>query len=1097
MLRTHVPLFWVLALCLGGLVDLWAADDRPVFTRLRPLPAPQVVKSSSEYPGDNYRAWHLVDGKVSTEYSSNGDGTNTFVDFVFEKPVRLAGFRHQDRRDPATVGASELAISNAQGVVKVPITHVNRRAGVTFVALPEPVLARHVRWRVTELGPDRYGTVGGAEIAFFTSGEPEAAPSGIGLEVQAPSILKKKGDGLVRPIQVSLDYPYGTPVRAVVRVEGLDPLPVELKAGVQALDFDFPAHETERRLKVAVEYAGQPVASHQTLLKPARKLTVYVLPHSHTDIGYTEIQTAIEDKQVKNLVDGIQYARQTAGYPEGARFIWNVEVTWAADLYLRRLSQEQRDQFFEAVKSGQVALNGMYLNELTGLCRPEELVRLFRYSTQLAEHCGVTIDSAMISDVPGYTWGTVTAMAQAGLKYFSVAPNYFDRIGTILREWENKPFYWVGPDGQSQVLVWIPYRGYALSHIIHQLSAPFAGDYVTHLDQSGYPYDIIYMRWAGHGDNAVPDPAICEFVKEWSAQYAWPKFVISSTSQAFQAFENRYGQSLARVSGDWTPYWEDGAGSSALETALNRQSSDRLVQAEALWAMGPRAGYPAAAFAEAWNQVLLYSEHTWGAWCSVSEPERKETLEQWAIKQSYALAADRQSRRLLDQVLRARPGETSASAIDLYNTTSWPRTELVTLPKELGVTGDRVADDEGRPVPAQRLSSGELAFLARDVPPLAARRYTVRPGTTLSESQSMAQAPVLDNGLIRLRVDEKTGGIVELRLKGLETNFADARSGQGLNEYLYLVGDNPAEAQGNGPVKISVKESGPLVASLLIESDAPGCHHLSREARLVAGLDHVELLNRVDKRKLAAKNYHAKDGKESLNFAFPFHVPGGTMRLDLPLGLIRPELDQMPSACKNWLTVGRWADVSNQDYGICWVTLDAPLVQVGGLTAILLGSQTNPDVWLTRLEPSTKLYSWAMNNHWGTNYRAYQEGPVWFRFMLRPHRRPSPVEASRFATGFSQPLLPVVARGAAPSKRPRLKVDSPDVLVTAFKPTDDGQGWMVRLFGASGREARVHLDWSEPVPRRLWLSDTGEKRIKAVEGAVSVPAWGLVSLRAE
>ena len=153
-------------------------------------------------------------------------------------------------------------------------------------------------------------------------------------------------------------------------------------------------------------------------MQPVQKLTIYVLPHSHTDIGYTEIQTAIEKKQVNNLVEGIAAARRTAAYPKGARFVWNVEVLWAADLYLHRLSEAQKAEFREAVEKGWVALNGMYLNELTGLCRPEELVRLFRYATQLSEEFAVPMDSAMISDVPGYTWGTVTAMSQAGIKIF-------------------------------------------------------------------------------------------------------------------------------------------------------------------------------------------------------------------------------------------------------------------------------------------------------------------------------------------------------------------------------------------------------------------------------------------------------------------------------------------------------------------------------------------------------------------------------------------------------------------------------------------------------------------------------------------------------
>src|SRR5258706_11838687 len=113
------------------------------------------------------------------------------------------------------------------------------------------------------------------------------------------------------------------------------------------------------------------------------------------------------------------------------------------------MNQTQKNSFLAAVKDGGVALNGMYLNTLTGLCRPEELIQLFRYSNELAALCDTTIQSAMISDVPGYTWGTVSAMAQAGIRYFSAAPNNFDRIGDILEKWEDKPFWWIGPSGNE------------------------------------------------------------------------------------------------------------------------------------------------------------------------------------------------------------------------------------------------------------------------------------------------------------------------------------------------------------------------------------------------------------------------------------------------------------------------------------------------------------------------------------------------------------------------------------------------------------------------------------------------------------------------
>lgn len=440
---------------------------------------------------------------------------------------------------------------------------------------------------------------------------------------------------------------------------------------------------------------------------------------------------------------------------------------------------------------------------------------------------------------------------------------------------------------------------------------------------------------------------------------------------------------------------------------------------------------------------------------------------------------------------------TPDGSIDVYNTLSWTRSELVSVPRELSAAGDRVTDDQGQPVPSQRLASGELVFLARSVPALASRRFTVSAGSSHVDATASVKGTALENELIRARVDENSGSIVELTAKGLDGNFADTSGGEAINEYLYLPGDDLKELKRSARARISVGEKGPLVASLVIESDAPGCKSLRREMRITAGMDHLELIDVVDKLRPPAKSYMAPEGKESVNFAFPFNVPDGEMVLDVPLGIIRPEQDQMPSACKNWFTVGRWADVSNSRRGITWVTLDAPLVQVGGLTARLLNSQTNPDVWRRHAEPTQKLYCWAMNNHWGTNYRAYQEGPTTFRFVLRPHGRSSVAEASRFAMGFSLPLLAIPARAGKTQTAPLLTIEPPDVLVTGLKPSDDGKAYIVRLYGASDQAAEAGLTWGNRPPKAVFFSDTSERRGDKVAARVTVPAKGLVTLRAE
>ena len=259
---------------------------------------------------------------------------------------------------------------------------------------------------------------------------------------------------------------------------------------------------------------------------------------------------------------------------------------------------------------------------------------------------------------------------------------------------------------------------------------------------------------------------------------------------------------------------------------------------------------------------------------------------------------------------------------------------------------------------------------------------------------------------------------------------------------------------------------------------------------MVDGLDHVDLLNVVDKEKIRTP--------ESVHFGFSFNVPEGVMRMNTPLAVVRPEEDQLPGACKNYFTVGRWVDVSNKAYGVTWATIDAPLVEVGRIR-VDVQPDFSPDNWAKRLEPSQTLYSYVMNNYWETNYKADQEGPALFRYALRPHAGTyDPVASARFGIERSQPLVAVPVDEKAPAEiTSRLRLDSDTVIVQSFKPSRDGKAWIVRLFGVSGGPAKVSLTWADPQPAAVSLSNFAEEQGEKVTGAIEVPGYGLVTLRAE
>ena len=125
-------------------------------------------------------------------------------------------------------------------------------------------------------------------------------------------------------------------------------------------------------------------------------------------------------------------------------------------------------------------------------------------------------------------------------------------------------------------------------------------------------------------------------------------------------------------------------------------------------------------------------------------------------------------------------------------------------------------------MPSQRLSSGELCFLVRDIPGLSAKRFTIGAGASEGPGAITVTTNSLDNGLVRVRLDAVTGAIQEFSGNGIAGNLADTTGGYAPNDYLYLIGNKAAEAKRNGPVTITVKENGPLLATLAVDSDAPG-----------------------------------------------------------------------------------------------------------------------------------------------------------------------------------------------------------------------------------------------------------------------------------
>lgn len=298
-------------------------------------------------------------------------------------------------------------------------------------------------------------------------------------------------------------------VRVVVKADGKTEVQ-EFKAteqGYKEFTVFMPLVDIfrETTVRIFIEYENQQLQT-ELRVPPLPIRNLYILHHSHIDIGYTHHQDSVLKLQWANLEKAIQLCRKTQDFPNGARFKWNSEVLWAVHDYLKNASQEKKDRLLSAIRKGWIGLDGLYANILTGLSTEEELIHAFDAANWLRKEYNFKINGLMITDVPGFSWGLIPAMAQNGIRYFSVGPNFVPhlphkgfRVGLTHEIWGDVPFYWISPSGKEKILFWASGKGYSWFHDWLKGRLSESGEqpileYIDELEQKNYPYDQSLME---------------------------------------------------------------------------------------------------------------------------------------------------------------------------------------------------------------------------------------------------------------------------------------------------------------------------------------------------------------------------------------------------------------------------------------------------------------------------------------------------------------------------------------------------------------------------------------------------------------------------
>jgi len=825
-------------------------------------------------------------------------------------------------------------------------------------------------------------------------------------------------DGKEKQLGVAAITHFGNPAVAKIYIDGKLLKEASIKFGYNYMKLALPKVEKETQVSYKL-IVGDFIDKGKITLNPVRKWRVNFVQHAHTDIGYTRSQTEILGEHLRYIDYALDYCDLTDNYPDAAKFRWTCEVTWPVNEYLRSRPSEQVERLKKRVAEGRIEIAGMYFNfdELPD----EQILAASLQPLKKIKEIGLDVKVAMQNDVNGIAWCLNDYYSDLGVKYLNMGTHGHRALIAF-----DKPtlFWWESPSGKKM----LAYRGehYMTGNFfeIHKDAFDTFEEklltYLSDLKSKGYKYNLISIQHSGYfTDNSPPSTQASEMIKKWNEKYTWPKLKTATATEFFEEMETLYGNEFQTIRGAWPDWWTDGFGASAREVATTRRAQTDLIANMAGLTMAAILGSDLPEDIDKrmyWtnNALLFYTEHTVGYHGSVREPFHKYTMEQRALKESYAWEAGRRSKMIGEEalgLLQSHIEREKDPSLVVFNSLNWERSGLLTAYIDHQLVPRyqefNLVDEKGNKAKVQAVethSDGTYWSIWVDkVPAFGYKKYLILQGENEQEkSEEVSEISELENQWYTMKIDAERAAISSLFDKDLNQELVDQDASWKLGEFIYETLGNRSQMEAfylddyqREPLDsawFERYEEGEIWNTVYFKGNSKAAINnraYEFEIRLFNTTKRIDIAYSIQKKSVT--------DPEGIYIAFPFLLDGGVLSFDVQGGEIRAGIDQIPGSSNDWNVVQNYARIQNEKGQILLSSPEIPMMQFGAINTGRYKAGATPE--------STHIYGWPMNNYWTTNFNPEQHGGISWVYNISSSSSQSQTEATRFGWGNRVPFL--------------------------------------------------------------------------------------------